>query len=56
MTDMQGIASPTSLDALKHFLGICTLHYVGWFIYTRFFHPLKDYPDPFPASITNWWF
>lgn len=56
MLDFQSLASLTFANALKHLLGVCTLYYVGWIIYTRFFHPLKDFPGPFLASVSNWWF
>jgi len=31
------------------------LYVSGWIIYCRFFHPLRDIPGPFLASISRIW-
>jgi cytochrome P450 len=32
-----------------------TLYYIGWIIYSRFFHPYASIPGPVFASISTWW-
>jgi len=31
------------------------LYLVGFSVYNRYFHPYKDFPGPFLASITSLW-
>lgn len=40
---------------LETFAGIWFAHLLGVAIYNRYFHPLKDFPGPFWASITSLW-
>lgn len=56
MLDFQVLLSSTFSDALKHLVVVCVLYCACWIVYTRFFHPLRKYPGPFLASVTNWWF
>lgn len=41
-------------------IGTCVVsfmvYYLGWFIYARWFHPLKDIPGPYLGSFSNWWY
>lgn len=50
---------PSSLTATGGFVvvGIVVCSYPAfWFVYNRWFHPLKDVPGPFWASVTGWWY
>ena len=33
-----------------------TLYLISWIIFTRYFHPLRHFPGPFLASVTDWWY
>ena len=56
MLSLETLALLRLSEALKYSAAAYILYYVSWIFYTRFFHPLKNYPGPFLASISNWWF
>lgn len=34
---------------------VLAVYWVGWLVYTRFFHPLSKIPGPFLASVSRFW-
>lgn len=54
------LSSYISLSTVPIILQVCLALFLGraiaWAIYYRYFHPYKNYPGPFWASITSLWY
>ncbi|KAH8812835.1 cytochrome P450 [Xylogone sp. PMI_703] len=50
---LSSLISSVSLNSLPIIVGVLLLYYFVWIIYTRLFHPLRDIPGPFWASISR---
>ena len=55
MLSLHSLPSPNLLLVTQLIEGYL-VYWIGWVVYARFFHPLKQVPGPDLASITNGWY
>jgi hypothetical protein len=50
-----GLSDDPSNTLFLTLLGVFVVYWLGWIIYTRFYHPLSKYPGPFLGSVSRSW-
>ncbi|KAG4411863.1 hypothetical protein IFR04_015003 [Cadophora malorum] len=50
------LLQPDIISVLKPAAALFAFYLLGVAVYNRYFHPLKDFPGPFWASITSLWY
>ncbi|KAJ5818475.1 Cytochrome P450 E-class group I [Penicillium riverlandense] len=56
MVFLAAIDTQVTVSSVLRGLGLgFAVYWVGWIIYTRFFHPLARFPGPFWASVSRAW-